>query len=143
MPGELQLRMRLNEAGRRTSELTSDSQRFVAGLSGTAGGWDYDLGYNHSVNTVKDKDTHGYVLYNELLEGIANGLINPFGPSGAVAWPCSTASRSMTWCSAAPWIRSTSRPRVRSPRSTAAIWVSRSAAKSGANARASIRPRCS
>ena len=83
VPGELTLRMRLNEAGRRTSELTSDGVRLVAGLSGTLGGWDYDAAFNHSVNTVKDKDTHGYVLYNELLAGIADGRINPFGPSSA------------------------------------------------------------
>jgi iron complex outermembrane receptor protein len=82
-PGELELRMRLNEAGQRTSELTSDAMRFVVGMSGTINGWDYDAAFNHSVNTVKDKDTHGYVLYNELLEGIADGRINPFGPSGA------------------------------------------------------------
>jgi len=83
IPGELELRMRLSEAGRRTSELTSESQRYVLGVSGTAAGWDVDLGYNHSVNTVKDKDTHGYVLYDALLEGIYDGRINPFGPSGA------------------------------------------------------------
>jgi len=82
-PGELELRMRLNEAGQRTSELTSDAMRFVVGMSGTINGWDYDAAFNHSVNTVKDKDTHGYVLYNELLEGIADGRINPFGPSSA------------------------------------------------------------
>jgi len=83
VPGELQLRMRLNEAGRRTSELTSTGQRFVLGLSGALAGWDYDIGVNHSVNTVADKDTHGYVLYKELLAGIADGRINPFGPSSA------------------------------------------------------------
>jgi iron complex outermembrane receptor protein len=83
VPGELELRMRLNEAGRRTSELTSESQRYVVGLTGSSNGWDYDIGVNHSVNTVKDKDTHGYVLYNELLAGIADGRINPFGPSSA------------------------------------------------------------
>ncbi|WP_312515262.1 TonB-dependent receptor [Massilia sp.] len=82
-PGELELRMRLNEAGQRTSELTSEGMRFVVGMNGTLGGWDYDAAFNHSVNTVKDKDTHGYVLYNELLEGIADGRINPFGPSSA------------------------------------------------------------
>lgn len=81
--GEVELRMRLGEAGRRTSELTSESQRYVLGLTGTAAGWDYDVGYNHSVNTIKDKDTHGYVLYDELMTGIYDGLINPFGPSGA------------------------------------------------------------
>ncbi|WP_296945788.1 TonB-dependent receptor [uncultured Massilia sp.] len=82
IPGELELRMRLSEAGRRTSTLTSEGVRVVAGLTGTVAGWDYDTALNHSVNTVKDKDTHGYVLYNELLEGIADGRINPFGPSG-------------------------------------------------------------
>jgi len=81
IPGELELRMRLNEAGQRTSTLTSEGVRVVVGLTGTLGGWDYDTAYNHSVNTVKDRDTHGYVLYNELLEGIADGRINPFGPS--------------------------------------------------------------
>jgi iron complex outermembrane receptor protein len=81
--GEVELRMRLNEAGRRTSELTSQSQRYVVGLTGTWNGWDYDVGLNHSVNTIKDRDTHGYVLYNELMQGISDGLINPFGPSSA------------------------------------------------------------
>ncbi|MGF6183666.1 iron complex outermembrane receptor protein [Massilia sp. UYP32] len=80
-PGELELRMRLSEAGQRTSELTSEGMRFVVGVSGTVGGWDYDTAYNHSVNTVKDRDTNGYVLYNELMEGILDGRINPFGPS--------------------------------------------------------------
>jgi len=82
IPGELELRMRLNEAGRRTSTLTSQGVRLVVGLSGKLAGWDYDTALNHSVNTVKDQDTHGYVLYNELLEGIYDGRINPFGPSG-------------------------------------------------------------
>lgn len=82
-PTMVGLRMRLNEAGRRTSELTSEGQRFVTGLTGSLAGWDYDLGLNHSVNTVRDRDTHGYVLYNELLAGVADGRINPFGPSSA------------------------------------------------------------
>jgi iron complex outermembrane receptor protein len=83
VPGELELRMRLNEAGRRTSTLTSTGVRMVVGVTGTLAGWDYDTAFNHSVNTVQDRDTHGYVLYNELLAGIADGRINPFGPSSA------------------------------------------------------------
>jgi iron complex outermembrane receptor protein len=83
VPGQLTLRMRLNEAGNRTSELTSSGQRYLVGMTGVMAGWDYDLGLNHSINTVEDKDTHGYVLYDKLLAGIANGLINPFGPSSA------------------------------------------------------------
>ncbi|MYM33917.1 TonB-dependent receptor [Duganella sp. FT94W] len=80
--GEIELRVRLNEAGRRTSELISESQRYVVGWSGSRNGWDYDVGLNHSVNVVRDRDTHGYLLYNELQAGIASGVINPFGPSG-------------------------------------------------------------
>ncbi|WP_229258181.1 TonB-dependent receptor [Duganella margarita] len=78
---EVELRIRLNEAGRRTSELTSESQRYVVGLTGSRNGWDYDIGLNHSVNVIRDRDTHGYLLYNELVQGISDGLINPFGPS--------------------------------------------------------------
>lgn len=83
IPGELELRLRLKEAGNRTSELTSESQRFVVGANGTVAGWDYDVGFNHSVNTVRDRDTHGYLLKDKLREGIADGRINPFGPSSA------------------------------------------------------------
>jgi iron complex outermembrane receptor protein len=81
--GDVELRIRLAEAGRRTSELTSESQRFVVGMTGSARGFDYDIGLNHSVNTIKDKDTHGYLLYDKLQAGIYDGTINPFGPSGA------------------------------------------------------------
>lgn len=83
IPGELELRIRLNEAGRRTSELTSTGTRVVVGVNGVAGKWDYDVALNHSVNTVADKDTHGYLLYDQLQQGITDGIINPFGPSSA------------------------------------------------------------
>ncbi|MYM25539.1 TonB-dependent receptor [Duganella sp. FT135W] len=78
---EVSLRIRLTEAGRRTSELTSASQRFVLGWTGSHNGWDYDVGLNHSVNVIRDRDTHGYLLKDKLFDGIASGLINPFGPS--------------------------------------------------------------
>jgi len=81
IPGEVQVNVRLNEAGRRTSELISESQRYVVGWTGSRNGWDYDVALNHSVNTIKDRDTHGYLLYDQLMEGIADGRINPFGPS--------------------------------------------------------------
>ena len=77
------VRTRLLEAGNRTSQLTSEGQRMVVGTSGTKAGWDYDFGLNHSVNIVRERDTHGYLLYDKTMEGIANGLINPFGPSSA------------------------------------------------------------
>jgi iron complex outermembrane receptor protein len=81
IPGEVQVNVRLNEAGRRTSELISESQRYVVGWTGSHNGWDYDIGLNHSVNIIRDRDTHGYLLYDQLMAGIADGRINPFGPS--------------------------------------------------------------
>ena len=77
------VRSRLLDAGRRTSELTSTGERYVGGMTGTLGQWDYDVGLNHSVNTVRDKDTHGYLLYNELLDAIYNGTVNLLGPNDA------------------------------------------------------------
>ena len=77
------VRTRLLEAGNRASELTSTGQRLVLGASGTVGAWDYDVGFNRSTNTVSDRDVRGYLLYDKTMEGFANGLINPFGPSSA------------------------------------------------------------
>ncbi|HEY4084052.1 MAG TPA: TonB-dependent receptor [Burkholderiaceae bacterium] len=77
----VELRTRLFEAGNRTSQLTSTGQRLVVGVNGTVKGWDYDLGFNRSTSTVADRDVHGYLLYNELIDGITAGSINPFGAS--------------------------------------------------------------
>lgn len=81
--GDVTLRMRLKEAGNRTNQLTSEGNRLVIGMTGVLGGWDYDTGINQSVNTIRDRDTHGYVLYDKLIDGINQGLINPFGPSSS------------------------------------------------------------
>jgi iron complex outermembrane receptor protein len=80
---EIIVRYRLLEAGNRQSQLTSTGSRLVLGSTGTFGKFDYDFAVNHSVNRVSDRDVHGYLLFNETMEGIANGLINPFGPSSA------------------------------------------------------------
>ncbi|WP_022979910.1 TonB-dependent receptor [Ideonella sp. B508-1] len=71
------LRARLTAAGNRTSELTSTGQRYVLGLTGTASGWDYDVGLNHSVNSVTDADTHGYLLIDKLQAALNDGSYNP------------------------------------------------------------------
>ena len=77
------VRTRILEAGKRKTELTSTGYRVVTGVNGTLGDWDYDVGLNHSVNSVKDRDVQGYLLYTPLMEGYASGLLNPFGPSSA------------------------------------------------------------
>lgn len=77
------LRMRLTEAGLRTSELVSNSQRVVLGMNGLVAGWDYEWALNHSRSKVSDRDHHGYLNEDMVLEGFANGTLNGFGPSSA------------------------------------------------------------
>ena len=77
------VRTRLLEAGNRASELISTGTRLVLGTSGSLGAWEYDAGFNHSVNKVSDRDVRGYLLYDQLMAGFASGALNPFGPSSA------------------------------------------------------------
>lgn len=80
---ELEVHARLPEAGARTSELTSTGERYVVGVSGVLANWDYDIGLNHSVNTVADKDGHGYLLYQELQDAIYDHVIDVVHPDSA------------------------------------------------------------
>ncbi|HEX5683747.1 MAG TPA: TonB-dependent receptor [Ideonella sp.] len=75
------IRLRMAEAGNRTNEVTSEAQRIVLGASGVAMGWDYDLAVSRAENRAIDKYVDGYVLYDEFVEGVTSGLINPFGAS--------------------------------------------------------------
>ncbi|WP_422015843.1 TonB-dependent receptor [Roseateles sp.] len=77
------VRTRLTEAGLRTSELLSTTNRFVLGTNGVLSGWDYEWALNHSTSTVSDRDRLGYLNEQMVLDGFANGTLNPFGPSSA------------------------------------------------------------
>ena len=77
------VRTRLIEAGLRTSELVSSGQRYVAGVNGVWQGWDYEFAFNHSRNTVSDRDYQGYLNEQMVRDGFAAGTLNPFGPSGS------------------------------------------------------------
>ncbi len=77
------VRTRLLEAGNRTSELTSTGNRFVLGANGNVAGWDYDTAVNIASNRVSDRDVHGYLLYDKLLDGFLTGKLNPFAASSA------------------------------------------------------------
>jgi len=83
LDGTFQARLRMSEAGPRTSTTTSDAQRWLIGASGTAFGWDIDGAFNHSVNRAIDAYTHGYVLYTPFINAVLAGNINLFGPSNA------------------------------------------------------------
>ncbi len=79
----IEVRTRMIEGGNRASQLTSTGSRVVVGMNGTVAGWDYDWGYNHSVNRVSDRDVQGYFPEDQTLQAYADGLLNPFGPSSA------------------------------------------------------------
>ena len=76
-------RTRLIDAGLRTSELVSTSKRIVAGTNGVLAGWDYEWGLNHSTSTVSDRDHQGYLNEQMILDGFADGTLNPFGAQSA------------------------------------------------------------
>ena len=76
-------RLRFTEAGRQSSELVSTGQRYLVGAGGTFGAWDYEAALNHSTSTVSDRAFHGYLNEAMIDEGLADGRINPFGPSSA------------------------------------------------------------
>ena len=75
------IRYRMKEAGNRTHEVTSDGQRYVLGMEGLLGEWNYDAAYSYSHNEVADRYVDGYVLFDAFSAGVRAGTINPFGPS--------------------------------------------------------------
>ncbi|MBQ0961280.1 TonB-dependent receptor [Ideonella sp. 4Y11] len=77
------VRTRLVDAGLRTSELVSTTQRVVAGTNGALAGWDYEWAVNHSTSTVSDRDYQGYLNEQMILDGFADGTLNPFGAQSA------------------------------------------------------------
>lgn len=77
------VRTRMAEAGLRTSELVSNTQRFVLGTNGTLAGWDYEWALNHSTSKVSDRDHQGYLNEQMIRDGFANGTISPFTTSNA------------------------------------------------------------
>ena len=80
--GDLQLRFRTDSLGNRVDDIDSQAIRAVVGADGASAGWDYSTALVYSRNTQSDDLAHGYVSQQRLLQGLATGLINPFGPSG-------------------------------------------------------------
>ena len=77
------IRYRMTEAGNRTHEVTSEAQRYVLGVTGRVGEWDYDAALSRAENRAVDSYTDGYVLYDQFVAGVADGTINPFGTSSS------------------------------------------------------------
>lgn len=82
--GALRLNWRLSDAGGRTNDVESISQRAVIGSKGVFVGWDYDTAFNYSTSEVNDQYVDGYVLNTAFNNAFATGNINPFGPQDSV-----------------------------------------------------------
>jgi iron complex outermembrane receptor protein len=67
--------------GQRETEDTADNSRIVAGIKGTAAGWDYDSAFLYSENKSASNLLAGYALYSQFLPILDSGRINPFGPT--------------------------------------------------------------
>ena len=67
--------------GVRMTEDTTDNSRVVAGLKGTAMGWDYDSGFLFSQNKLTTDLKQGWTLTDKYLNLVNTGVINPFGPT--------------------------------------------------------------
>ena len=65
--------------GLRETQDTADNSRLVAGIKGTAGGWDYDSAFLYSQNKSASILLAGYPLYSQFLPILDSGRVNPFG----------------------------------------------------------------
>lgn len=79
----IDLNWRETAAGGRQSKDQNTSQRLVLSFDGVAKGWDYNVGASYNQNTVISSVTGGYVSDAAMINGIADGIINPFGPQSA------------------------------------------------------------
>ncbi|MEN8179742.1 MAG: TonB-dependent receptor [Pseudomonadota bacterium] len=71
-------RWRMLEAGPRLSHIETDSYRFLTGLNGMVGAWDWDAGFNFSRSKTVDTGSN-YINRLALISAIDEGEINPFG----------------------------------------------------------------
>ncbi len=68
------------ETGRRREFDTSISDRLVAALEGTLYGWDYNTALSHSVSRARSAFTGGYLIDRDIVAGLDQGILTPFGP---------------------------------------------------------------
>ncbi|NHZ39978.1 TonB-dependent receptor [Massilia aquatica] len=65
--------------GKREGLDVSLTDRLLGGMEGSFGGWDYNLGLSYAVGRARSAFTDGYVVDARIIEGVGNGLLNPFG----------------------------------------------------------------
>ncbi|WP_324831657.1 TonB-dependent receptor [Pseudomonas saxonica] len=89
----IDLNWRETAAGARQSKDQNTSQRLVLSFDGVAKGWDYNVGASYNQNKVVSSLTDGYISDAAMIDGIADGIINPFGPQTAAGQALIDSSR--------------------------------------------------
>ena len=69
--------------GKREQRDLSITDRLLASMEGSIVGWDYNTGLTYSEGRAKSRFTGGYVIDQRMIEGVASGLLNPFGEQTA------------------------------------------------------------
>jgi len=81
-PGFIHVKWRDLPNGPRADRNTNDQQRFVASLTGSLIGWDYEAAATYNENKVQE-NLKGYSDGSIISAGVLNGIINPFGAQSA------------------------------------------------------------
>ncbi len=71
------------ETGPRRNFDSSITDRLLASLEGSLAGWDYNTGISYSLGKAKSIFNGGYVIDQRIIDGVAAGILNPFGPQDA------------------------------------------------------------
>ena len=82
LSGNLELLYRTVPLGPRVDDVTTSAWRAIVGAEGLLDGWNYATGLAYSRNEQTDDLRSGFVSAQALVDAMATGLINPFGPAG-------------------------------------------------------------
>ncbi|WP_416761738.1 TonB-dependent receptor [Roseateles sp. So40a] len=81
--GPLRISWRMVDGGQRRDKVTSEVLRTVAGAEGTFAGFDYKAAFVYAEGKARDDYVSGIFSDARLVQALATGLINPFGPNDA------------------------------------------------------------
>ncbi len=81
--GPLRISWRMVDGGQRRDKVTNEVLRTVAGAEGTLAGFDYKAAFVYAEGKARDDYVSGIFSDTRLVQALATGLINPFGPNDA------------------------------------------------------------
>jgi iron complex outermembrane receptor protein len=80
--GDLDLYYRAVPTGPITEQTKNNAQHLVIGAEGAGNGWNYNAAWLYSKNGQEFNSISGNISTRRLIDAMATGRINPFGPSG-------------------------------------------------------------